>query len=319
MSVQLSAERRTYLALAAFAVLAASALPLSSYVTYLFSVAMIWIIAAVGLNLLVGNTGQISLCHTSFMAIGAYTSTLLTTHTGLPFWVGIPAGVLLAAIVGAALGAPATRLTGLYLALATLGFLQIVQITIEEAESITGGVRGLNVPKASLGGAPLGHYGLYLVVLGCCIASVWLAANLLASRIGREFNAVRQSPHATQALGISAARVKLVAFSVSAAYAGLAGGLLAVLVGFVEPVEFGVAGAVRVVTFIVVGGMGSLAGSVLGAGILSFLPEILRPVKEYGDLIYTSILLAFLIFLPRGLVVLWRGMRGFPIWRGRQA
>ena len=291
--------------------LALVASTLGSYPVYLLSLAMINVIAAIGLNLLTGNSGQISLCHSSFMAIGAYGSTLLTAKLGMPFWTAIPAGALLAAAMGAALGAPASRLRGIYLALATLGFLQIVQILIEEFADLTGGVRGLSVPKASLAGARLSDYARFLIVLGCCALAIWTARNLLASRVGRELDAVRLSAPASQALGVSLQRVRLTAFALSAAYAGVAGGLQAIVVGFIDPVEFGVSSALRQITFIVVGGMGSVAGSVIGAGVLSALPEALRPVKEYSDIIYTAILLLFLIFLPHGLVTLWqRGVRG---------
>jgi branched-chain amino acid transport system permease protein len=142
-------------------------------------------------------------------------------------------------------------------------------------------------------------------VLGCCTLAIWTARNLLASRVGRELNAVRLSPHAAQALGVSVHRVKLAAFALSAAYAGVAGGLQAIVVGFIDPVEFGVSAALRQITFIVVGGMGSVAGSVIGAAVLSAMPEALRPVKEYSDVIYTLMLLGFLIFVPHGLVTVW--------------
>jgi ABC-type branched-subunit amino acid transport system permease subunit len=295
------------------AALAIGAAFVGSYPVYLASLAMINVIAAVGLNLLTGNAGQISLCHSSFMAIGAYGATLMSARFGVPFWLAIPAGAVLAAALGALLGAPASRLRGIYLALATLGFLQIVQIVIEEFASVTGGVRGLTVPKPSVAGVPVTEYARFLIVLGACAVAVWIARNLLASRVGREFNAVRQSPHAAQALGVSVHRVRLTAFALSAGYAGVAGGLLAITVGFIDPVEFGVSASLRQITFIVVGGMGSVAGSVIGAAVLSALPEALRPVKEYSDLIYTLILLAFLIFLPHGLVTVIARLRS--AWR----
>ena len=295
----------TLVTAAAVALLAVAAAGMGSYPVYLLSLAMINVISAVGLNLVTGNSGQISLCHSSFIAIGAYGSALITAHSGLPFWASIPVGAAIAAVIGALLGAPASRLHGIYLALATLGFLQIVQVLIEEFASVTGGVRGLTIPKAAIGGAVLSDYARFLVVLACCVFAVWTARNLLASRVGRELDAVRLSPHAAQALGISVHRVRLTAFALSAAYAGLAGGLQAIVVGFIDPVEFGVSSALRQITFIVVGGMGSVGGSVLGAVILSALPEALRPVKEYSDLIYTLILLGFLIFMPYGLVSAW--------------
>jgi len=300
-------------ALIAIAALAAAGAFMSSYPIYLLSLAMINVISALGLNLLSGNSGQISLCHSSFMAIGAYVASLLTIRFGLPFWLAIPLAAVVAAALGALLGLPARRLKGIYLALATLGFLQIVQIVIEETADVTGGVRGLKVPAPSLvSGVKVEFYPMYLFVLGLCAFAIWATRNLLDSRVGREFNAVRTSPHAAQALGVSVARVKLTAFALSAGYAGVAGGLLSVVVGFIDPNEFGVSVALRQITFIVVGGMGSVAGSVLGATVLSALPELLRPVKEYSDVIYTLILLGFLIFVPHGLVTLWRR------WDGRR-
>ena len=303
-------SRQTAFALGALVLLALLGLGVGTYTIYLLNLAMIAVIAAVGLNLLTGNSGQISLCHPSFMAIGAYVSSLLTARYGVPFWISVPCAATVAASVGALLGLPASRLQGIYLALATLGFLQIVQIVIEEFADITGGVRGLNVPKAAwLAGAAVGEYPLYLIVVVCAVFSVWAATNILASSYGREINAVRLSPHAAQALGVAVARVKLGAFALSAAYAGLAGGLMALVVGFIDPIEFGVSAAMRQITYIVVGGMGSVAGSVIGATVLSGLPEVLRPVKEYSDVIYTLILLGFLLFLPNGLVVAWDWLR----------
>ncbi|MGH8712695.1 MAG: branched-chain amino acid ABC transporter permease, partial [Casimicrobiaceae bacterium] len=180
------------------------------------------------------------------------------------------------------------------------------QIAIEEFAGVTGGVRGLIVPKPTIGGVRVSEYARFLIVLASCALGIWIARNLLASRVGRELNAVRLSPHAAQALGVAVGRVKLAAFALSAAYAGLAGGLLSLVVGFIDPVEFGVSASLRQITFIVIGGMGSVAGSVIGAAVLSALPEVLRPVKEYGDVIYTAILLGFLLLLPHGLVTLWR-------------
>src|SRR6266403_4151904 len=149
---------RTIVALLAVLLLAAAAATMGSYPVYLVSLAMINVIAAIGLNLLTGNSGQISLCHSSFIAIGAYGSTLLTVRYGVPFWAAIPLGALLAALMGALLGAPASRLRGIYLALATLGFLQIVQIVIEEFANITGGVRGVTVRKPEIAGFRVSEY-----------------------------------------------------------------------------------------------------------------------------------------------------------------
>jgi len=282
--------------------LCAAPLALGSYQLYLAQLMMINTIAAIGLNLLTGNCGQISLCHSSFMAIGAYTGALLVLRAGLSFVPALAIGTLAAALLGACLGYPARRLSGLYLALVTLGFLQLVQILIEEFPELTGGVRGLSVPKPQILGYTIrSDFGLYYLLLGVAVLALLLARNLQRSRFGRAFNAVRQSTFAAQALGIPLGRTKLLAFTVAAGFAGLAGGLMAVTVGFMDPTEFGISTSLRQITFIVVGGLGSVIGSVLGAVLLTGLPEFLRGTQEYADLVYGVILLGSLLFMPRGL------------------
>ncbi|TMJ33428.1 MAG: branched-chain amino acid ABC transporter permease [Alphaproteobacteria bacterium] len=293
---------RNLVMLGAAAVLCVAPLALGSYQLYLAQLMMINVIAAAGLNLLTGNCGQISLCHSSFMAIGAYASALVVIRTGLSFLPALAIGTFAAALLGACLGYPARRLSGLYLALVTLGFLQLVQILIEEFPELTGGVRGLSVPKPQvLGYAIRSDFALYYVLLGAAAFAVFLADNLQRSRFGRAFNAVRQSAFAAQALGIPLGRTKLVAFTLAAGFAGLSGGLMAVAVGFMDPTEFGISTSLRQITFIVVGGLGSVAGSVLGAVLLTGLPEFLRGTQEYADLVYAAILLGSLLFMPRGI------------------
>src|SRR5437868_1036043 len=175
------------------AVLCLTPLALGSYQLYLAQLMMINVIAAAGLNLLTGNCGQISLCHSSFMAIGAYASALVVVRTGLPFALALVIGTLLAALLGASLGYPARRLSGLYLALVTLGFLELVQTAIEEFPELTGGVRGLSVPKPQILGVVLrSDLASYYLVLALAALATYLGSNLQRSRFGRAFNAVRQ-------------------------------------------------------------------------------------------------------------------------------
>lgn len=282
-----------------------SALPLvaTSYHLYLAELAMINVIIAIGLNLLSGNCGQISLCNGSFMAIGAYCTALCTSRLALPTLIALPASVGISALLGAALGYPARRLSGLYLALITLGFLELVGIVIEEFPDYTGGIRGLKVARPEiLGFSFQSNASLYWFVLVSTVGAVAVGYNIQRSRYGRAFDAVRQSAFAAQALGIPVARVKLIAFALNAAFAGFAGGLLAGVVGFIDPPEFGILASIQHITFIVVGGLGSILGSIAGAVLLTALPEILRGVQEYGELTYGLILLGTLLFLPRGLV-----------------
>jgi branched-chain amino acid transport system permease protein len=296
---------RIALILAALAVVAfALALPLfgSTYQIYLAELVLINIVAAIGLNLLTGNCGQISLCHASLMAIGAYTTALLTTRLSVSYILALPAGVAATTILGGSLGYPARRLSGLYLALVTLGFLEVVSITIEEFPNVTGGVRGLSVAKPDLAGWPLRAGTLYYFVLGVTAFAVHAGPSLQRSRYGRAFNAVRQSALVAQALAIPLGRTKLLAFSVAAAFAGLAGGLFTAVVGFIDPTEFDISASLRQITFIAVSGLGSVFGSIVGAAVLTLLPELLRGVKEYGDVVYGVMLLGALIVTPKGVV-----------------
>jgi len=294
---------RVLLILVGLACLAALPLFATSYYLYLAELAMINVIIAVGLNLLSGNCGQISLCNASFMGVGAYCTALLSTRLMLSTLISLPVSVVISALLGAALGYPARRLSGLYLALTTLGFLELVGIVIEEFPEYTGGIRGLKVPRPEIFGFSFqSNASLYFFVLALTIGAVVVGYNVRRSRYGRAFDAVRQSPFAAQALGIPVARVKVIAFSLNAAFAGFAGSLLAGVVGFIDPPEFGVLTSIQHVTFIVVGGLGSITGSIAGAVLLTALPEALRGVQEYGELIYGFVLLGTLLFLPRGLV-----------------
>ena len=283
-----------------------------SYYHFLLSLMLINVIVAVGLNLLIGNAGQISLCHSSFMAIGAYATIYLSTKLGLNYWLAMPLGGVVAGAFGCILGLPAVRVRGFYLAVVTLGFLEIIQIVIEQTPGITGGVRGMSASRPELFGVKLrADLHFYYVILAVTAAALYCAHTLLHSPTGRAFNAIRVSESAAATLGIPVARTKLIAFIVAAFYAGIGGGLFATLVGFIDPLEFGVWTSIRHVVFIVVGGLGSIVGSAVGAAVLTALPEILRGFKEFSEFVYGGLLLVVLIVMPRGLVGLW------PWWRAR--
>jgi len=287
-----------------------------SYYHFVASLALINVIIAVGLNLLTGNAGQISMCQSSFMAIGAYTTTFLTTKAGLSYWLALPSGAMLAAVLGLALGFPALRFRGFYLAVVTLGFLEITQILIEQLPSITGGVRGISAARPAFFGTKLSSdlWFSYLV-LAIMLVSVWCAVSLLRSPTGRAFNAIRSSEAAAQTLGVPLARLKVAAFVISAFYAGIGGGLYASLVGFIDPLEFGVWTSIRHVVFIVVGGLGSVVGSVIGAVTLTALPELLRGFKEYNEFVFGGLLLLVLTLMPTGIVGLAPKIRGLLLRR----
>nr|WP_249780115.1 branched-chain amino acid ABC transporter permease [Bradyrhizobium sp. dw_411] len=264
--------------------------------------ALINAIAAIGLNILTGSAGQISLCNSSFMAIGAYATTYFYTQLGIVYWLSLPIGAILAAACGFILGFPALRLRGFYLAVVTLGFLELTQVLIEQLPDITGGVRGIGSPRPYLFQYKLSNdLAFYYVVLAITLVVIFTAVSLLRSPTGRAFNAIRNNEAVAQTLGIPVARMKIQAFVLSAFYAGLAGGLYSTAVGFIDPLEFGLGTSVRHVIYIVVGGVGSVGGSVVGAVLLTFLPELLRSFKEYNDFVFGGILLVCLLTMPKGL------------------
>jgi branched-chain amino acid transport system permease protein len=274
-----------------------------SYYHFVAALALINVTIAIGLNILTGNAGQISMCQSSFMAIGAYATTYFFTKLGLNYWMALPLGGLFAAGCGFAVGFPALRLRGFYLAVATLGFLEFVQIVTEQLPSITGGVRGVSSPRPFLFGMKLSSdLYFYYVILAVTLVGIWCARSLLKSPTGRAFNAIRNSEAAAQTLAIPLARAKLIAFVVASFYAGIGGGLYATLVGFIDPLEFGVLTSIRQIVFIVVGGLGSVSGSIIGALALTALPEMLRGFKEYNEFVFGGLLFVVLILMPTGIV-----------------
>jgi branched-chain amino acid transport system permease protein len=284
---------------------------LGSFQLFILSLILVNIIIATGLNLLTGNAGQVSLCNSTFMAVGAYTCMILTLKFGVAYWIALPIGALFSAFLGFLLGFPALRLSGYYLALATLAFLEIMQIVIQELSGLTNGVKGLLAPRPTFGAYKFTDLSFYYVILALTIVMVYFARNILRSRMGRAFNAIRNSEAASQSLGISLAQIKVTAFTISAFYAGLAGGLYGPLVGFIDPVEFGLWTSISQLTMIIVGGLGSLAGSIVGAVVITALPEAMRILKEYKDFVFGGILLCFLIFMPTGIVGIWSLIKTF--------
>jgi branched-chain amino acid transport system permease protein len=276
---------------------------LTSYYHYLGSLALINIIVAMGLNILTGNAGQISMCQSSFMAVGAYGTTYMVTNMGISYWLALPLGGVIAALFGLALGFPALRIRGFYLAVVTLGFLVITQLVIEQLPGITGGVRGIRAPRPELFGIRISSdLAFYYVVLCVTLLCTWCAHSVLRSPTGRAFNAIRNSEAVAQTLAIPLARTKLIAFTIAAFYGGIGGGLFASVVGFIDPLEFGLWASIKYVVFIVVGGLGSVGGSIVGATVLTVLPETLREFQEYNELVFGIMLLFFLIVMPKGIV-----------------
>lgn len=294
------AYRVLLLALAAIGLL----LPfvVGSYLLQMASIALINAVVAIGLTILIGQAGQVSLASPSFVAIGAYLVIILVKNVGLSYWLAMPLAGIGAAAFGALLGFPALRTRGFYLAIVSLAFLQITTIIIESFPDYTGGVRGISAPRPTLFGERLRDFHFYYVILAVTALLYLLARNLSASPIGRAFRALHANESVAGSLGVDVPRAKLIAFVVSSFYAGIAGALFAPLIGFIDPLEFGLTAAIHHIVFIVVGGLGSVPGALFGALFVSGISEIMAKLKEYNELIFNLALLAVLFVVPRGLV-----------------
>ena len=273
-----------------------------NYIRHVMARLFVYVLVALGLNLLTGYTGQVSLGHAAFFAIGAYTAAALADRWHWPSALCVLAAAAFAAIVGYLLGLPCLRLTGLYLAMATLGFTFIVQEMLLQLAVITHGSEGMSVrPAVMLGITFDSDYRKYHLLLFVTIVMLILARNLIGGRTGRAFLAIRENERAAEAMGVNVAQYKTVAFAVSALYTGLAGALSAFLVGFLDPQEFSFFLSIQFITIIILGGLASLLGSVLGAGFLIILPELLAGLDVWQALVYGVIMVFTIIFMPFGL------------------
>jgi branched-chain amino acid transport system permease protein len=260
-------------------------------------------IVCVGLNLLIGYAGQISLGHAGFFGLGAYGSAILTARYGWPPLLALIAAASAVAALATAIGRPILRLKGHYLAMATLGLGIIIFIVIATEDRITGGPDGMPVPSFDiLGYAVRGEEVWYWVIGGVLLGTVALAQNLIASPIGRSLRAIDGSEVAAEVMGIRADRYKLMVFVISAVFASVAGSLTAHYSGFITPAKVGFFHSIELVTMVVFGGMASTFGAVVGAAVLTALPQILTALKDYEFVVFGGLLIAMMIFLPRGVV-----------------
>ena len=300
-----------------------------NYVPYLLNMVGIATIVALGLNLLTGSAGLVSLGHAAFLAIGAYTAGWLATTLSFPFWMTITISGALTGVVGLLVGMPALRLKGIYLALATLAFQVIVGHVVLRWESVTGGANGMTVPPPALGSFIFsGSVRYYYLTVPIAVLLALGMVNLMRSRYGRALVAIRDSDTAAEAMGVNLARYKTLAFGISAAYAGVAGALLAHFLGYIGPDHFTVLLSIEYLTMIILGGLGSILGSVLGAFVITLLPEVLRFVLDVAksvspDLVLPDlrafviggVLILILVFEPEGLGGRWKKIqRYWCIW-----
>ena len=297
-------------------VLVVGLLPLAVRSPYLLSI-LIFVglntILTIGLCLLMGYAGQVSLGHAGFYGLGAYASAVVTTRLGLPPWLGILLAMILAGSVALAIAWPLFKLKGHYLAMATLGFGYIVYILFTEASSVTGGPSGLTgVPHLALGGLALSSdVAYYYVVWGAALAVLLTSLNVVHSRVGRALRAIHGSEVAAQAFGVNTGRLKVQIFVLSAVYAGLAGSLYAHYVTFVNPSPFGFHTSVMLLVMAAVGGLATIWGAPLGAAVVTMLGEVLRAVVpalqnrasgEYEIIAFGVLLMVIMVFMPQGVV-----------------
>jgi branched-chain amino acid transport system permease protein len=302
-----------------------------TYVVFVACVVGVSAIGALSLNIITGYTGLISLGHAAFMGIGAYTAAILSTKAGFPFWAALPLSGVMAAITGFIVGVPTLRLRGMYLVVTTLAFQFITEHVIYHWESLTAGDRGIQLPAPTIFGMKLDTYeSFYYVILVVAVLAAIFTKNLAMSRTGRAFVSVRDRDIAAEIIGIHVARYKILSFVISSFMAGVAGSLYAYLLNLISPDHFTFNLSILYVAMIIVGGMGSVLGSIAGAVFMVLLPELLNAISgpiasaypimapRIGGVsltVYGLVIILFIIFEPMGLAGIWiRIKRYWTTW-----
>lgn len=275
----------------------------SSFHLRVVTLVFIFSLVVVGLNLLMGFAGQVSLGHAGFFGIGAYAVAVGPTSLGMPSWLALAAGAMLAGLIAFVIGRPILRLRGHYLAVATLGLGLLVAMVFNNEATWTGGPDGMPVPRLVLFGwrvyGPLNWYWISGVSL---VIGAWIAVNVIASPTGRALRAIHDSEVAARVLGVDVARYKLIAFVLSAVYAAIAGSYFSLFDGLVTPEAAGFIHSLEFVTMAVLGGLGSIVGSIVGAAMLTILPQVLTVFHDYEHIVLGLVMIVVMVFLPAGVV-----------------
>lgn len=313
-------------------VLALFTLPLwgTDYLLAMTCIVGIHVIATLGLNITTGNTGLISLSHGAFLGVGCYTVAWLAKQ-GVPFYLAVPGAGLFTALLGVFVGLPSLRVKGLYLAIATLAAHFILTFIFREWDSVTGGVPGTKIPRAEFFGFEFsGDRRNFYLIFVCAFLLALAARNLARTYVGRAFVAVRDRDISAEILGVNLLRTKLLAFAIGAFYAGVAGGLLGYFYGAATPEYFSLTLSIFYLAAVIVGGLGTVLGSIFGALFMTFVPEVLRLVAHVssqwfpsvaalllpmGQVVFGLLIIFFLVFEPHGLAAIWsRVRRTFHLW-----
>lgn len=279
----------------------------SMYQTNIMITALIYVVVGLGLNIVVGLAGLLDLGYVAFYAVGAYSYALLNYHFGISFWMALPVGALLGCLFGVMLGFPVLRLRGDYLAIVTLGFGEIIRLVLENWNDFSFGPSGIaNIPRPGIPGFSMSlsqsAIFIYFLMLALTAFTIFVVRRLQDSRIGRAWVALREDEVACQAMGIDKTKTKLSAFALGATWAGMGGVVFAAKSTFINPVSFTIWESIIILCVVVLGGMGSILGVMLGALILILTPEYLRAFSEYRMLIFGVLLVLMMVFRPGGIV-----------------
>ena len=266
-------------------------------------------ILVIGLNFITGLTGQMNLGTAGIFAIGAYTSSLVSMKLSTSPWIGLLCAIVMGFLIGAGLGYPSLRVRGVYLSLTTIGFSEIVRILITNLSNVTGGALGIsNIPPfTAFGFAFDSNRSVYYLYLAIMLLLTVIAYRIVHSKWGRAFKSIKDNPDAVEAVGLDISSLKIMAFTFAAVYGCIAGSLYAHYIAFINPSAYNLEFSINYVVMLIIGGIGSVPGSIVGAALITLVPEFLRFMENYYWLVFSIITLLFVIFLPNGIISLFTG------------
>ncbi|NLF28653.1 MAG: branched-chain amino acid ABC transporter permease [Clostridiales bacterium] len=287
------------------------------YHTNLMNQCLINIIVVTGLNFITGMTGQMNMGTAGIFSLGAYTSALMTTRLGTTPWLGLLGAILMGCLIGICLGYPSLRLKGVYLSLTTIGFSEVVRIFITNLDDLTGGAVGVTkiAPFQLFGMEIKDNVSVYYLYLAMTAILVVIAWRLARSKWGRAFKAIKDNPEAMESSGVNIASLKIMAFTLAAIYGCIGGSLYAHFIRYINPATYTLDFSINYVIMLVIGGLGTVPGGVLGAILVTLTPELLRFLENYYWFIYSIITLLFVVFLPNGMASVFARLKGLFVGR----